>query len=41
MQMGGWIVMIASVGSVLCLLTFCLYKVFTLPPVGQDKDGRG
>ena len=32
MTLGGWIVMIASVGSVLCLLTFCLYRVFTLPP---------
>ncbi len=36
MEPGGWIVMIASVGSVVCLLSFCLYKVFTLPPVGDD-----
>jgi hypothetical protein len=36
MEPGGWMVMIASVGSVVCLLSFCLYKVFTLPPVGDD-----
>ena len=36
MEPGGWIVMIASVGSVVCLLAFCLYKVLTLPPVGDD-----
>ncbi len=28
--------MIASVGSVTTLLTFCLYKVLTLPPVPDD-----
>ena len=38
MEPGGWMVMIASVGSVICLLTFCLYKVFTLPPVGEEDD---
>jgi hypothetical protein len=29
---GGLIVMCLSIGCVLSLLTFCLYKVFTLPP---------
>ncbi len=38
MEPGGWMVMIASVGSVVCLVTFCLYKVFTLPPVGDEDD---
>lgn len=36
MTVGGWMVMIASIGSVVTLLTFCLYKVFTLPPVGEE-----
>jgi hypothetical protein len=30
---GGLIVMLLSIGCVLGLLAFCLYKVFTLPPV--------
>jgi hypothetical protein len=29
----GWLVMILSVGSVLALTAFCLYRVLTLPPV--------
>lgn len=37
MTTGGWIVMTLSIGSVLILLTFCLYKTFTLPPV-KDED---
>jgi hypothetical protein len=28
----GWAMMIVSVGSVLTLVTFCLYRVLTLPP---------
>lgn len=28
----GWLMMIASVGSVLGLTAFCLIKVFSLPP---------
>ena len=32
MTTGGWIVMLTSVGAVVSLLTFCLYRVFTLPP---------
>lgn len=28
----GWTVMILSVGSVLSLTAFCLYRVMTLPP---------
>lgn len=38
MEPSGWAVMIASVGSVVCLLTFCLFKVLTLPPVGEEDD---
>lgn len=36
MTAGGWIVMILSVGSVLTLVTFCMYRVLTLPPVEQE-----
>ena len=32
MTLGGWIVMGLSISSVLCLLSFCLYMTFTLPP---------
>lgn len=28
----GWIMMLGSVGSVLGLTIFCLYRVLTLPP---------
>lgn len=35
MTVGGIIVMTLSVGSVLTLLSFCLYKTFTLPPVDE------
>jgi hypothetical protein len=33
MQPAGWALMIVSVGSVLTLMTYCLYRVLTLPPV--------
>jgi hypothetical protein len=32
----GWTVMLVSVGSVLVLVTYCLVKVFSLPPVEQE-----
>jgi hypothetical protein len=32
----GWIVMVVSVGSVLALNAFCLYRVLTLPPAEVD-----
>ena len=31
MTAGGWIVMSLSIGSVISVLTFCLYRVLTLP----------
>jgi len=40
MTIGGWIVMLVSVGSVLTLAGFCLYRVLTLPPV-DEEGGRG
>ena len=36
MNLGGWIVMCISVGSVLSLVSFCLYRVLTLPPVEEE-----
>lgn len=35
---GGMAVMAISVGGVLCLLSFCLFKVLTLPPVENEDD---
>jgi hypothetical protein len=32
MTPAGWAIMIVSVGSVLVLTAFCLYRVLTLPP---------
>lgn len=34
----GMTVMGCSVGSVLLLITFCLYRVMTLPPVENEED---
>jgi len=36
MTIGGWIVMLISVGSVLSLVAFCLYRVLLLPPVEEE-----
>ena len=33
MTAGGWIVMILSVGSVVALVSYCLFRVLSLPPV--------
>ncbi|MFG0288961.1 MAG: hypothetical protein ACF8CQ_12340 [Rhodopirellula sp. JB044] len=38
MTFGGLCVMVLSIGSVLSMLAFCLYKVFTLPSV-EDEPG--
>jgi hypothetical protein len=38
---GGWTVMIISVGSVLALVSFCLYRVFMLPPVDVEEHFKG
>jgi hypothetical protein len=32
----GWLVMLTSVGSVLALNVFCLYRVLSLPPVEME-----
>jgi uncharacterized membrane protein len=36
MNPSGWLVMIVSVGSVITLLVYCLYRVLTMPPVPDD-----
>ena len=33
----GWTVMLLSVGSVLTLASYCLYRVLTLPPVEEES----
>ncbi len=33
----GWIVMLVSVGSVLTLVSFCLVRVLSLPPVEEES----
>jgi hypothetical protein len=33
----GWLVMITSVGSVLLLTGFCLFRVLTLPPAEVES----
>ena len=36
MTTGGWLVMLLSVSSVLALVSFCLYRVLSLPPVEEE-----
>ena len=40
MNPAGWTVMILSVGSVLTLVCYCLYRVLTLPPVEVEESLR-
>ncbi len=37
MTPAGWVVMILSVGTVLALMGYCLYRVLTLPPVDMEE----
>ena len=37
MTTGGWVVMLLSVGSVLTLASFCVYRVLTLPPADEES----
>ncbi len=41
MTAAGWAVMIVSVGSVLTLVSFCLYRVMLLPPVDMEEHLKG
>jgi hypothetical protein len=37
----GWLIMFCSVGAVLSLVSFCLYRVFTLPPLEIQEHLKG
>lgn len=37
MTTGGWIMMIVSVSTVLALVSFCMWRVLTLPPMEVDE----
>ncbi|REJ67776.1 MAG: hypothetical protein DWQ31_10335 [Planctomycetota bacterium] len=37
----GWSIMLVSIGSVLTLVSFCLYKVLSLPPVDVEEHIKG
>jgi hypothetical protein len=41
MTPAGWIIMIVSVGSVLALTAFCLYRVLSLPPQVAEEHLKG
>ncbi len=36
MTTAGWTIMLISVGSVLTLVSYCLYRVLSLPPVDME-----
>jgi hypothetical protein len=37
MTLAGWVVMLLSVSSVLILVSFCLIRVFQLPPLEVEE----
>lgn len=37
MEPAGWMTMLFSIGFVLSLFSFCLYRVLTLPPVDVES----
>ena len=37
MRIDGWVMMLASVGSVIGLTVFCLYRVLMLPPAEVES----
>ena len=39
MNSAGWIVMIASTGSVISLFIWCIYKVLTIPDETEHMHG--
>ncbi|NIL97561.1 MAG: hypothetical protein GTO62_10610 [Planctomycetales bacterium] len=41
MTTGGWLVMTISVGAVLCLVSYCLVRVLSLPPVEMEEHLKG
>ncbi len=41
MTTGGWLVMTISVSAVLCLVSYCLVRVLSLPPVEIEEHLKG
>jgi hypothetical protein len=41
MTTAGWIIMFCSVGAVVALTSFCLYRVLTLPPSVVEAHLKG
>lgn len=41
METGGWVMMILSVGTVVCLFGWCLYRVMTLAPAEEVEHLHG
>ena len=41
LNFAGWAVMVLSLSSVLTLVTYCLYRVLTLPPVDFQEHLKG
>ncbi len=39
MTVYGWLIMALSVGSVSCLLAWCVFKVFTVPEESEHVHG--
>lgn len=37
MTTSGWIIMLTSITFVVSLVSYCYYKVLTLPPLGPDE----
>ena len=41
MTPAGWIIMTLSIGTVVTLASYCLYRVLTLPPVELEESIKG
>lgn len=41
MSTGGWLMMLVSVGGVVCLFGWCLYRVLTLAPEDATEHLHG
>ena len=38
MTLEGWLIMISSISAVLAAVTYCFYKVLTLPPADLEAS---
>lgn len=41
MTIPAWIIMMTSISTVLALVSYCLYRVLTLPPVEVEEHLHG